>query len=75
MLNLKKKKKMEKKMNEQFAKAQQQAQDFIKDIPADQVIKNVSFWLDVLINKGRFLDIEEAQKRVKDGVPSSTENT
>lgn len=65
---------MEKKMNEQFAKAQQQAQDFIKDIPAEQVVKNVSFWLDVLINKGRFLDIEEAQKRAKDGMPSSTEN-
>lgn len=65
---------MSEKINEQFVKAQQQAQDFIKDIPAEQVVKNVSFWLDVLINKGRFLDIEEAQKRKQDGVPSSTED-
>lgn len=64
-----------KEINEQFAKAQQQVQDFIKDIPAEQVVKNVSFWLDVLINKGRFLDIEEAQKRKEDGVPSSTEDS
>lgn len=63
-----------KEIEEQFAKAQQQAQDFIKDIPAEQVVKNVSFWLDVLINKGRFLDIEEAQKRKQDGVPSSFED-
>lgn len=65
---------MSKNVNDQLAKAQQQAQDFIKDIPADQVIKNVSFWIDVLINKGRFLDIEEAQKRSKDGLPASPEN-
>ena len=65
----------EKDLMSQFEKAQQQAQDFIKDIPAEQVVKNVSFWLDVLINKGRFLDIEEAKKRNADGMPASSQDT
>lgn len=63
------------KLQEDIEKAQEQAKNFIKDVPCEQIIKNVSFWLDVLINKGRFLDIEEAQKRKQDGVPSSTEDS
>lgn len=66
------------KLQEDIEKAQEQAKNFIKDVPCQQIIKNVSFWLDVLINKGRYLDMEEAQAREKDnsnGMPSPASDT
>lgn len=69
---------MNKELQEQLSKAQEQAKNFIKDVPCEQIIKNISFWLDVLINKGRYLDMEEAQAREKDnsnGMPSPDQDT
>lgn len=66
------------KLQEDIEKAQEQAKNFIKDVPCEQIIKNISFWLDVLINKGRYLDMEEAQAREKDnsnGMPSPDSDT